>query len=123
MPKGCRVVALRSANGQESFNQRGNICDVTFRSVMEMQLIMKLYIIRHCKAMGQSPEAELTSEGLTQAEILADFLAVRGIETIISSPFVRTIRSIQPLAQRLNLEIKFDDRLVERVLSSENIPD
>jgi 2,3-bisphosphoglycerate-dependent phosphoglycerate mutase len=84
---------------------------------------MKLYIVRHCKAMGQYPEAELTAEGLTQAEILADFLVVRGIETIISSPFVRTIRSIQPLAQRLNLEIKIDDRLAERVLGSENLPD
>ncbi|MFD0696358.1 histidine phosphatase family protein [Paenibacillus sp. GCM10027628] len=84
---------------------------------------MKLYIVRHCKAMSQSPEAELTEEGLKQAETLADFLVVREIETIISSPFVRTIRSIQPLAQRLNLEIKIDDRLAERVLSSENLPD
>ncbi|MGG1554732.1 histidine phosphatase family protein [Paenibacillus ferrarius] len=84
---------------------------------------MKLYIVRHCKAMGQSPEAELTAKGLAQAEILADFLVVRGIERIISSPFVRTIQSIQPLAQRLNLEINIDDRLAERVLSSENLPD
>lgn len=88
-----------------------------------VKLIEKLYIIRHCKAAGQAPDAELTAEGLAQAQELADFLVDRGIEKMICSPFLRTIQSIQPLAQRLNLEINIEDRLSERVLSGENLAD
>lgn len=83
----------------------------------------KLYIIRHCKATGQAPEAELTTEGIAQAEELADFLVDKGIEKIICSPFLRAIQSIQPLAQRLGLDIKIEERLSERVLSSDSLPD
>lgn len=83
----------------------------------------KIYVIRHCKAVGQASGAELTTEGFAQAQELADFLDDKGIETIVCSPFLRAIQSIQPLAQRLNLNINIEDRLAERVLSSENLAD
>ncbi|MGG1516926.1 histidine phosphatase family protein [Paenibacillus oryzisoli] len=51
-----------------------------------VNLIEKLYIIRHCKAVGQVAEAELTTEGLAQAQELADFLIDKGIKNIICSP-------------------------------------
>jgi len=35
----------------------------------------RIYLVRHCKAAGQEPEAPLTEEGVTQAERLADFFA------------------------------------------------
>jgi 2,3-bisphosphoglycerate-dependent phosphoglycerate mutase len=87
------------------------------------QSMEKLYIIRHCKATGQAPEAELTTDGHAQAQELADFLGDKEIETIICSPYLRAIQSIQPLAQRINLDITIDNRLVERVLSNENLTD
>jgi len=83
----------------------------------------RIYLIRHCRATGQESSAELTLEGLLQAEQLAEFLAERQIDFIVSSPFERAIASIRPLAQKLNVTIHIDDRLRERILSSEQLDD
>ena len=45
------------------------------------------------------------------------------IERTISSPFVRAIQSIAPLAERLGLPIATDKRLAERVLAAGDLPD
>jgi 2,3-bisphosphoglycerate-dependent phosphoglycerate mutase len=82
-----------------------------------------LYIVRHCKATGQQPDAPLTAEGVLQAEQLADRLAGLPIERIVSSPFLRATQSIAPLARRLGLPIATDDRLQERVLSGADLSD
>ena len=82
-----------------------------------------LYIVRHCKAAGQQPEATLTVDGHVLAERLAEKLAALPIERIISSPFVRAKQSIAPLAERLGLPIVTDKRLAERVLAAGDIPD
>ncbi|KRE34898.1 histidine phosphatase family protein [Paenibacillus sp. Soil522] len=83
---------------------------------------MNIYIVRHCKADGQSPSANLTEEGYKQANRLAKFLYGKNIESIYSSPFVRAIDSISPLAQKLQVNLITDDRLSERILCSENHP-
>jgi 2,3-bisphosphoglycerate-dependent phosphoglycerate mutase len=76
-----------------------------------------LYLVRHCQATGQEPDAPLTELGQQQAIVLASWLSEVSIGRIISSPFVRAYRSIVPLAERLSLTIEVEDRLVERVLS------
>lgn len=82
-----------------------------------------LYLVRHCRATGQAPDAPLTPEGIVQAGLLADLLAPLGIEQILSSPFVRACDSIAPLAARIGIPIETDDRLVERTLTTEPLPD
>lgn len=81
------------------------------------------YLIRHCKATGQAPDAELTAEGRKQAEALTEFFKEIEISHIISSPFTRAIQSIEPLSASRDLAIQIDDRLAERVLSTEDLPD
>jgi 2,3-bisphosphoglycerate-dependent phosphoglycerate mutase len=84
-----------------------------------------LYLVRHCQASGQEPDAPLTEIGQQQAILrrrhsvnaLADWLCEVSIGRIISSPFIRAYRSIVPLSEYLGLTIEIDDRLVERVLS------
>lgn len=76
-----------------------------------------LYLVRHCQATRQEPEAPLTEAGQQQAIVLADKLEKAHIGRVISSPFVRAYQSIVPLAERLDLIIEVDDRLIERVLS------
>lgn len=90
---------------------------------MGVVLLKKIYLIRHCEADGQPSEAKLTERGLKQALELSGFLADRKIDRIIASPYKRAIQSLQPLAQRLNIEIKTDQRLIERVLSTTNLSD
>jgi 2,3-bisphosphoglycerate-dependent phosphoglycerate mutase len=82
-----------------------------------------LYIVRHCKAAGQQPDAALTEEGVFQATQLADRLAALPIERIISSPFARATQSIAPLARRLGLPIGADERLAERMLGGADLSD
>jgi 2,3-bisphosphoglycerate-dependent phosphoglycerate mutase len=77
-----------------------------------------IYLVRHGKATGQAADAPLTSEGIDQAEALAEFLLGVGISQIVSSPFARALKSIKPLSIRLNIEIKLDERLIEAALST-----
>ncbi|WP_306454176.1 histidine phosphatase family protein [Neobacillus jeddahensis] len=86
-------------------------------------LVRKIYLIRHCEAEGQPPEAQLTDRGRKQALDLAEFFLAIKIDRIISSPYKRAIESIQPLAKRLNVQIEIDSNLTERVLSTTNLPD
>lgn len=82
-----------------------------------------VYIIRHCEATGQAPDAPLTEKGKEQAIDLAVFLSDKKVERIISSPFLRAVQTIEPLAVKKDLEIETDNRLQERVLSSVSMPD
>jgi 2,3-bisphosphoglycerate-dependent phosphoglycerate mutase len=82
-----------------------------------------LYIVRHAKATGQDPDASLTPEGELQAIHLADQFAAMPIERILSSPYSRATQSIAPLAQRLDLPIITDERLIERILSTRDLAD
>jgi 2,3-bisphosphoglycerate-dependent phosphoglycerate mutase len=88
-----------------------------------IRVVKTLYIVRHCKAAGQAPDAPLTIEGAAQAKQLADRLAVLPIDRIVSSPFVRATQSIAPLAQRLGQPLVIDARLAERILSTADLPD
>ncbi|HBU80510.1 histidine phosphatase family protein [Paenibacillus sp. UMB7766-LJ446] len=45
-----------------------------------------IYVVRHCKADGQAPDAQLSAIGAEQAEKLAGFLSNKDIDYIISSP-------------------------------------
>ena len=82
-----------------------------------------LFLVRHGKAEGQEPEAPLTTDGLAQATTLADLLEKARIQQIVASPFTRAVQSIEPLAKRLGLGIKIDERLIEANLSTINYPD
>lgn len=76
------------------------------------------YIVRHAKAEGQPFSARLTETGRIQALKLIDFFIGKEINRIYSSPFVRAIETIRPLAQSRNLDIIEESRLGERMLSS-----
>src|SRR5215203_5281496 len=77
-----------------------------------------IYLVRHGQATGQAADAPLTSEGIDQAEALAECLSGVGIGQIVSSPFARARTSIKPLSIRLQIEIKLDARLIEAALST-----
>lgn len=86
-----------------------------------MFTLKKIYVIRHCEADRQSPEAQLTDRGLEQALNLSEFFSSIEIDRIISSPYKRAIDSIHPLTKILNIDVEIDRRLTERILSTENL--
>ncbi|WP_034758137.1 histidine phosphatase family protein [Rossellomorea vietnamensis] len=83
----------------------------------------EIYIVRHAKAEGQPFHASLTMEGERQARQLASFLENRSIQAIYSSPFKRALDTIAPFADRSSLRVQEDNRLGERVLSDQDLPD
>jgi 2,3-bisphosphoglycerate-dependent phosphoglycerate mutase len=82
-----------------------------------------LYVVRHCKAEGQAPEATLTTEGYQQVEQLKEFFSGVEIDSFYSSPYTRAYETIRPLSKQLGLEIQIDSRLSERVLSTKFMDD
>lgn len=83
----------------------------------------KIFVVRHSEAEGQPSEARLTDKGVQQAEELAEFFSTIKIDRIVSSPFVRAIHSVKPLAELKQVEVETDERLSERVLSTKVLED
>ncbi len=82
-----------------------------------------IYIIRHCKAEGQPPEASLTEKGFKEAQHLKEFFSEKDIDRIVSSPFLRALQTVEPISYAKNIAIETDDRLSERRLSTAHLPD
>jgi 2,3-bisphosphoglycerate-dependent phosphoglycerate mutase len=83
----------------------------------------RIYVVRHCEAEGQPREACLTDKGVQQAAELAEFFSKIEINRIVSSPFVRAIFSVNPLAELKQIEVDMDERLSERILSTKVLED
>lgn len=83
----------------------------------------KIYLIRHCKATGQEPLAELTNEGREKALELVPILDKFNVDHIISSPYKRAVQTIKPFSESIGIPIIIDDNLQERVLSGEPMED
>ncbi|MEO2078549.1 MAG: histidine phosphatase family protein [Bacillus sp. (in: firmicutes)] len=83
----------------------------------------KIFVVRHCEAEGQPREARLTDKGVQQAAELAEFFSTISIDRIVSSPFVRAIHSVKPLAELKQVEVETDERLSERILSTKVLED
>ena len=75
-------------------------------------------LIRHAKAgdrtaSGQDHLRELTTKGHQQAKKLAEHLAELPVTEIRSSPAVRCVQTVQPLAEKLSLDLIEDPDLME----------
>jgi len=79
---------------------------------------VSVILLRHAAAGergdwdGDDTGRPLDERGRRQALVLRD-LSRRGIGRIVSSPYVRCIESVEPLAQALQLPVELDDRLAE----------
>ncbi|GEN83547.1 phosphoglycerate mutase [Sporosarcina luteola] len=82
-----------------------------------------IYVVRHCSAEGQDPNADLTAEGVMQAEKLASFFKDVEVDRIVTSPFVRARMTAEPIADLKGFYYEEDSRLAERTLSSHNFDD
>lgn len=80
-----------------------------------------IYMVRH----GDSPKTEgnertrgLTEKGKIDANRVTDILEKEGIEAVVSSPYSRSILTIQRLAEHLGQEVLVFEGLKERVFST-----
>ena len=75
---------------------------------------MKLYILRHeDRTQDATFFSPLTKDGLENSEKLIELLKELDINIIFSSPFIRTLQTINPYAKFKNLKINIDYGLSE----------
>jgi len=76
-----------------------------------------MVLIRHALAgdsdawQGDDRIRPLDEQGRLQAEALVDALAELELDRIVSSPFLRCVQTVEPLAEARGLETELDDRL------------
>jgi 8-oxo-(d)GTP phosphatase len=78
---------------------------------------LSLLLIRHGSAghpsewRGDDGVRPVDERGRRQAEALVEALADYDVERIVSSPYVRCVQTVEPLAMALGLEIELDEQL------------
>ncbi len=78
-----------------------------------------LYFVRHAKAgsrsewVGDDRLRPLSGKGRAQSEKVADRLVEVATGDLVSSPYLRCVETLQPLAARLDTAVRADDRLAE----------
>ncbi len=78
-----------------------------------------IYLVRHAKAgdrsgwNGDDVERPLSKAGHRQSDLIADRLAKHGATTLYSSSYVRCVQTLEPLGERLDVEVQHDKRLFE----------
>ncbi len=82
-------------------------------------LSRSFYIVRHAKAgsrshwSGDDRQRPLNKKGAKQADALVKLLQPFPITAIHSSPYLRCVQTVQPLARSRRLEVKQSDSLAE----------
>ncbi|MEZ4900437.1 MAG: phosphoglycerate mutase family protein [Spirosomataceae bacterium] len=61
----------------------------------------KIYVVRHAERLDQSEDTPLSSVGLERAEVLADLLINKSIDSIFVTKYQRNHQTALPLANRL----------------------
>jgi 8-oxo-dGTP diphosphatase len=80
---------------------------------------MTVFLVRHADAKSRAnwPHADetrpLTRKGVSQAEGLVDLIREHPIRRVLSSPAVRCVETVTPLADKLGLTIEEHDFLLE----------
>ena len=85
-----------------------------------------VYFVRHSKpdhAVQDDAARPLNAEGMRNRWIVADYLADKGIEAVLSSPYKRTVDTVVELAEKNGLEIEKIHDFRERKPANEWIPD
>jgi phosphohistidine phosphatase len=74
---------------------------------------VRLILVRHAKAAPGEPDAErpLTEKGRERARELAELLAPRHPDAVVSSPLLRARETAAPIAAAAGVELVVDERL------------
>ena len=77
-----------------------------------------ILLVRHARAGHHGSHADdrlrpLDEKGRQQAEVLVGLLADRPLERILTSPFLRCVETVVPLARATGLEPELRDELAE----------
>jgi broad specificity phosphatase PhoE len=78
-----------------------------------------VHLVRHARAgsrgrwKGNDSLRPLSKIGRSQADGIAKRLSRKPVDVVVSSPFVRCVATVEPLAAKLGMEIETNDALAE----------
>lgn len=109
-------LSIKAAHKKLTYQQDRELLD---RAVVVPETT-PLIILRHAKAMKRSDFEgtkdslrPLSGKGRRQSKVLVDVLDAYGIETLVSSPFVRCRETLQRFAKYIDTKIEVSDPLSE----------
>lgn len=82
-------------------------------------MITNLYMVRHAESpfvFGEERTRGLSVEEVLEAKKVAKIMLTEKVDVIVSSPFVRSIQTIEGIVENQNLEIKLYEELKERMI-------
>jgi phosphohistidine phosphatase SixA len=80
---------------------------------------MPLYLVRHAKAgsrsgwVGPDQKRPLSKGGREQADALARNMAAAPVTRVVSSPYVRCMETVSPLAEKVGVAVEPHEALAE----------
>ena len=112
------VDELRWVRTTEAANELSYATD---RDVLDAAVALDepVYLVRHAKASarrewdGDDLLRPITGKGQRQADRLRAHLGLRRLRHVVSSPAVRCVQTVEPMAKELRLDVERDDALLE----------
>ncbi|XXM73158.1 histidine phosphatase family protein [Lysinibacillus sphaericus] len=82
-----------------------------------------IYMVRHGDSPKEGNERTriLTQKGIRDAQQVTRMLKNEGINTVVSSPYIRSVLTVEPLAKELGQEVRVIENLKEKISSAEDI--
>lgn len=81
-----------------------------------------IFMVRHAESpflFGRERTRGLSVEGAMEALKVAEILAAEKVDVVVSSPFERAIKSVEPIAAARNLKIELFEELRERMIKGD----
>ena len=81
-----------------------------------------VYMVRHGEASkgGNERTRGLTEKGYLDAQLVSEILKNEKIDAVFSSPYIRSILTVEKIAQQIGQEVLVLEDLKERIFTSEN---
>lgn len=79
-------------------------------------MITHIYLVRHAQSdpsVKDNKTRPLTQKGLTDAEQLSEYFGSIPVDLIFSSPYLRAVQTVTPVAKSKNLPVQTDERVRE----------
>lgn len=86
-----------------------------------------LYFVRHGESNSNADEISrgeasvLTDKGRNEALVVAERIARIGVDAIVSSPYIRTQETAEPIGKKLNLPVELNPLLIEWRIPSAHV--
>ena len=111
-------VGINGARALLTYNRDARLIERAYATLQD-KTSSRLYVVRHGNAgvrskwKGPDKKRPLTKKGEQQALITADIMARHPVSEVRSSPAIRCVQTVEPLAANLNLDVAVNKKLKE----------